>query len=226
MDSTLLAGIIGAVATIVAALIAVVSQRRRSSDSSAPRNERTPDPQQPNETPGPDVTKERGSRGHRLESGQEVESAQEAEATPRSRALRVFLCHASGDKDEVRAIYRRLRDDGLEPWLDEEDLVAGQSWQQEIRKAVRKSDVVVVILSRASITQAGNVQKDIRYALDVAEEQPEGAIYIIPVKLESLHEDEIPERLRSYQGVNYFEEQGYERLRRALHVRAEQLGLR
>jgi hypothetical protein len=34
---------------------------------------------------------------------------------------RIFLCHASEDKAQVREVYHRLRAiDGLEPWLDEE----------------------------------------------------------------------------------------------------------
>jgi hypothetical protein len=141
------------------------------------------------------------------------------------RRLRAFLCHSSRDKPAVRALYRRLRDDGVAPWLDEEDLVAGQAWQREIPKAVRKSDVVIVCLSRASITKAGYVQKEIRYALDVAEEQPEESIYIMPLRLEEVPADEIPERLRDYHWVNYFEERGYTQLRRALQERARQIGL-
>ena len=53
------------------------------------------------------------------------------------RALRVFLCHASSDKPAVRELYQRLRTDGIDAWLDEEDLLPGQDWQYEIPKAVR-----------------------------------------------------------------------------------------
>jgi hypothetical protein len=88
-----------------------------------------------------------------------------------SRALRVFLCHASADKPAVRELYQRLRAAGFEPWLDEEDLLPGQDWQYEIPKAVRQSDVVIVCLSRGSITKAGYVQKEIKFALDAADEQ-------------------------------------------------------
>ena len=59
-------------------------------------------------------------------------------ATPAqaSRQLKVFLCHASGDKPAVRNLYHRLRADGIDPWLDEENLLAGHDWQLEIPKAV------------------------------------------------------------------------------------------
>ncbi len=138
------------------------------------------------------------------------------------RKLDAFLCHSSGDKDAVRDLYRRLRADGLDPWLDEEDLLPGQDWAREIPRAVRAADVVLVCLSRASIAKTGFVQKEIGYALDAAEERPQGTIYVIPVKLE---ECEVPERLRKYQWVSLFEKGGYERLMRALRERASSLGL-
>jgi len=139
-----------------------------------------------------------------------------------TRRLKVFLCHASGDKPAVRDLYHRLRSDGIAPWLDEEDLLPGQDWELEIPKAVRSSDVVIICLSSRAITKAGYVQKEIKDALDVADKQPEGAIFLIPLRLE---ECEVPERLRRWQWVNLFQERGYERLLRALRVRAESLGL-
>jgi hypothetical protein len=133
------------------------------------------------------------------------------------RRLRVFLCHASNDKPTVRTLYRRLRADGFEPWLDEVNLLPGQDWQQEIPRAVRQSDFVLVCLSRNSITKAGYVQKEIKFALDVADEKPEGTIFIIPLKLE---ECDVPERLNRWQWVNLFRPNGYERMVRTLRARA------
>jgi TIR domain len=139
-----------------------------------------------------------------------------------SRPLHVFLCHSSGDKATVRKLYQRLRNDGFDPWLDEEKLLPGQDWRQEIPKAVRSADVVLVCLSHGSITKEGFVQKEIKFALDVADEKPEGTIFIIPVKLE---ECEVPNRLSDRHWVNLFERIGYERLIRALQARASALGL-
>jgi hypothetical protein len=135
--------------------------------------------------------------------------------------LWIFLCHSSGDKPAVRDLYKRLRDDGYSPWLDEEDILGGQTWDVEIRKAVRAADSVVVCLYRGSITKAGYVQKEIRFALEVSDEQPEGTIYIIPVKLE---ECSVPESLSKWQWVSLFEEAGYKRLLRTLRARAGALG--
>jgi formylglycine-generating enzyme required for sulfatase activity len=139
-----------------------------------------------------------------------------------ARPLRVFLCHASTDKAAVRELYQRLHADGIDAWLDEENLLPGQDWQVEISKAVRQSDVVLVCLSPRSINKEGYVQKEIRIALDVADEKPEGTIFLMPLRLEDCA---VPERLTRWQWVNLFSTNGHERLMRALQVRATGLGL-
>jgi hypothetical protein len=100
------------------------------------------------------------------------------------RRLRVFLCHSSGDKETVLDLYRRLKQDGFAPWLDENELLPGQEWREEITSAIRASDVVLVCISRKSIKKEGYLQREIREALFVADEKPEGAIFVIPVRFE------------------------------------------
>lgn len=131
--------------------------------------------------------------------------------------LRAFLCHSSGDKAAVRDLYDRLKADGFDPWLDEESLLPGQDWALEIPKAVRASHVVIVCLSKSSITKEGFVQKEIKYAMDVADEKPEGTIFIIPLRLEDC---DAPERLGRWHRVDLFDKRGYEKLRLALIARA------
>lgn len=137
------------------------------------------------------------------------------------RRLRLFLCHSSDDKPRVREFYKRLQSDGFDPWLDEENILAGQKWEDAIEEAVAGADVVIVCLSTHSVNKEGYVQKEIKLALDAADKKPEGTIYIIPVKLE---ECEVPKRLRPWQWVNLFEERGYEKLLRSLQSRANTVG--
>jgi hypothetical protein len=119
------------------------------------------------------------------------------------RPLKVFLCHASGDKPAVRQLYKRLVVEGIDAWLDQEKLLPGQDWRLEIPKAVREADVVVICLSNRSITKEGYIQKEIKFALDIAEEKPEGTIFVIPARLEDCP---VPERLNRWQWVDLFDE--------------------
>src|SRR5260370_33344066 len=99
--------------------------------------------------------------------------------------VRVFLCYAFENKAIVQELYPRLRVDGFDPWLDDENLLPGQVWHQEIRKAVRASDAVIVCLSSRSVSKEGYIQRELRQVLEVAEEQLAGTIFVIPVKLDA-----------------------------------------
>lgn len=79
--------------------------------------------------------------------------------------------------------------------------------------SVRDADIVIVCLSRGSITKSGYVQKEIRHVLDVADEQPEGATFLIPARME---ECAVPERLKRWQWVDLYKRGGYQRLLAAL----------
>jgi hypothetical protein len=140
----------------------------------------------------------------------------------RDDKLHVFLCHSREDKDEVRKLFYRLKDEGVDPWLDEEKILPGQDWQGVIKEAVQSCDVIVVCVSSESINKTGYVQKEIKYALDAADEQPEDSIFIIPWRLEDCS---IPKRLERWQWVDGFHEKGFDRLMQALRIRANKLGI-
>src|ERR1017187_1530018 len=58
--------------------------------------------------------------------------------------LRVFLCHASGDKPAVRGLFDRLLSSGYDPWLDSKRLLPGLPWRSTIEDAIRESHIVLV----------------------------------------------------------------------------------
>ncbi|MFW5397580.1 MAG: formylglycine-generating enzyme [Candidatus Accumulibacter regalis] len=141
------------------------------------------------------------------------------------RPLSVFLCHSSQDKAFVRDLYRKLQRDGVAPWLDEEDILGGQDWQREIRRAVRASDLVLVCLSKSSIRKAGYLQKEIKDVLDVAAEQPDGSIFLIPARIEEgVQVSDVAEELGRRHWVDLFHAAGYQRLQKALQARARECG--
>ena len=139
-----------------------------------------------------------------------------------SNRLRVFLCHSKNDKTQVRTLYARLVEDGFYPWLDEENLLPGEDWKREIPRAVRNSDIVLVCLSKSSVDKTGYVQTEIRFALDIADEQAEGTIFIIPLRLEECN---VPDRLKRWHWVNFFDDNGYEKLKKSLEHRANSLNI-
>jgi hypothetical protein len=134
-----------------------------------------------------------------------------------SRRLKVFLCHASEDKKRVHALCDRLRDDNVDAWVDDKHILPGSDWEDEIARNLRATDAVIVCLSPSSVKKRGFVQKELRMALSIAEEQPEGDVFIIPVRLAPC---DVPDSVRRWQWVDLGKRGTYARLLAALDSRA------
>jgi hypothetical protein len=125
----------------------------------------------------------------------------------------VFLIHAHSDREAVQKLHHRLARDGINAWLDSAKLQPGQDWQYEIRKAILKSDVVIVCLSRGFDKQKGYRHEELKIALEKANLLPDEDIFIIPARLE---ECDMPESLRHLHRADLFKTGGYKRLLRTL----------
>ena len=129
------------------------------------------------------------------------------------RQANIFLIYAHRDKETVHKLYQRIHKNGINIWLDTEKLQPGQNWKYEIRKAILRSDVVIVCLSRAFNKQQGYRYEELKIALKKATLLSEGEIYIIPARLENC---EMPQSLRHLHCVDLFENNGYKKLLRTL----------
>lgn len=111
---------------------------------------------------------------------------------------RIFLAHASEDKEAVRQLYHRLVYCGFNPWFDEVDILPGQDFQLEIQRAIDNSEIIIVCISSNSIKKQGYVQKEFRFALNAYAQKPQGSIFLIPVRLDK---SEVPDLQIPYLGV-------------------------
>ncbi len=135
--------------------------------------------------------------------------------------IQIFLAHASEDKPAVLALYDRLKQAGYKPWLDKKDLIPGQIWRDEIPKAIKASQIFLACLSGKSANKQGYIQRELRIALDTLGEMLPGTIFFIPMRLE---ECEIPDlrlaevslNLQDIHRLDYWEEDGFEQLERAI----------
>ncbi len=138
---------------------------------------------------------------------------------------RIFLCYADKDKDVVEELYKKLSDAGYKPWMAARDLIPGQNWKRVIRHEIKNSHLFIVCLSKKSISTRSFLQQEINTAFDRLQELLDDDIYIIPLRLEELKQDEIPEKLLLFQWVDYFEKGGWDRLRKAIVKVVDILGL-
>jgi TIR domain-containing protein len=127
----------------------------------------------------------------------------------------IFLSYAYEDRNKVVNISQRLMDAGYETWLDAKNLLPGQDWEIEIRKALKDSEYVFIFLTKNSTTKEGYLQKEIKSALRIADEKPEGTIFLLPIKLEDV---EVPESLKHIQWLELYRSDGWEKLLKALNA--------
>ena len=135
--------------------------------------------------------------------------------------LKIFISYASGDRAQAQKLHAYLRSQGMDPWLDTENLLPGQDWKMEISRALDETDLILLCLSKKSVSKEGYVQKEMRLALDRALEIPPGEIFLIPARFEEV---DLPYSLRDFQWVDLYTESGMQKLLKSLSMRAQKVG--
>jgi len=136
---------------------------------------------------------------------------------------RVFIAYVQEDAAAAERLYRDLRREGYEAWLDRKKLLPGQNWPRAIEEALEVSDFVIACFSRRATGKRGWFQSELRYALDCARRMPLAETFLIPVRLE---ECSVPARLsREIQYVDLFPDwaKGFRRILAALRHRRRKL---
>lgn len=108
----------------------------------------------------------------------------------------VFLAHNSADKPKVRAIAEQLKRRNLKPWLDEEQIAPGRSFQEGIQKAIPLVQSAAIFIGLEGI---GKWQVwELRSLISQCVEKD---IPVIPVLLPGVNG--IPERFRFLKEFNW-----------------------
>ncbi len=132
---------------------------------------------------------------------------------------RVFIAYVKEDLALVRRLHHELAAAGCAPWLDKEELLAGQNWPRAIERAIGTADFFVACFSRRALAKRGQFQCELRYALDCTRRLPLEETFLIPVRLEPCR---IPRSITDQvQYVDLFPdwEHGIKRIVRAVHSR-------
>ncbi|HMS84037.1 MAG TPA: TIR domain-containing protein [Nitrospira sp.] len=117
----------------------------------------------------------------------------------------VFISYAKEDRQDAGRLFLALKDNGFQPWMDEAHILPGQDWQLSIQKAMEKADFLLICLSRHSLTKTGFVQREMRRAVELQQDLPEGQVKLIPVRLEDCN---VPTSMKNWQWGNLYEPDG------------------
>lgn len=106
----------------------------------------------------------------------------------------IFISHSGEDNDIAREFSRQLEEAGVSIWLDEKQLVPGDSIAGEISRAIDVADAVLILLSDAS-TKSRWLLSEIAVALAHGKK-------VIPVVLDP--KAEVPLLLRDRKHLDYY----------------------
>jgi hypothetical protein len=124
----------------------------------------------------------------------------------------VFISYAREDERQAKRLFSDLKSVGLNPWLDTECLLPGQTWETEIKSAIKSSSFFLILVSSNSVDKRGYVYKEIDAALSLASQLPPSRIFVLPLHLDST----VPfiEKLKHINAVNMFPswEQGFSKV--------------
>ena len=118
--------------------------------------------------------------------------------------MKIFLSHASYDKKRVRRLKKDLNSHGFGTWLDEDDILFGESITAAISKGLKDSDVLLLFLSQKAV-DSNWVGRE--WQAKFFHELNDSKIVVVPVLLDDC---DIPTLLIDLKYVDFREESKYE----------------
>ena len=99
--------------------------------------------------------------------------------------MKVFISYAREDFNVAKDVYDALaKFELIKPWLDQESLLPGNDWKDEILNVIEKSRFIIILLSNNSIDKRGFFQSEIKEAIKRFSDYPDNDIYLIPVRID------------------------------------------
>jgi len=106
----------------------------------------------------------------------------------------VFVSYARHDREPVRRVVEELKKLGIETWVDADQLVPGDSWQNSIAEALRGATAILVFITPRSVAS--------QYAVHELGFAQKHGVRLLPVLLEATPVDSLPVNLRTIQWLD------------------------
>lgn len=78
--------------------------------------------------------------------------------------MKVFVSHSHADSELAARVSKALRNEGLEVWNSDLDLLPGDNWAAEVARAMEESEAMVVLMTAGALSSPW-VRREMEYAL-------------------------------------------------------------
>lgn len=109
-----------------------------------------------------------------MDRGEDPATTVRANASSASPAHRIFMSHSRRDAVEVDRVVTALERAGHDVWVDRADIVGGTEWQERIVRAIKDTDVFVIVLSPDSVASP-----EVRRELAIADRERKPVIPVV-----------------------------------------------
>jgi hypothetical protein len=100
--------------------------------------------------------------------------------------MRVFISYAREDYQHAKRLFDSLmKQSGIIPWLDKENILPGMDWEHEVMQAIQDSRFFIPLLSEKSVSKTGVVQREMKEGLKRLSLFPPSSIFLIPARLDN-----------------------------------------
>ena len=104
----------------------------------------------------------------------------------------VFISYVKENKKKVNKLYQDLTSQGIQVWLDRNDIDPGVRWKQAIRRAIQQGAFFIACFSTEyNIRSATYMNEELTVAIEELRRRSSDKAWFIPLKL---NECEIPDR--------------------------------
>jgi len=115
--------------------------------------------------------------------------------------MKIFLGYPSEHLDKAKEVFTFLSSLDLDPWFDKAKVVGGDNFRRAREIAQREADQVIYLISAEILTRAGEIQRELKQALDDAKAQPPSATYFVPLRVQ---ETPLPHEFEGILYIDFF----------------------
>lgn len=112
--------------------------------------------------------------------------------------LHFFISYRRQDEEFARRIHAHLTKHGFRVWLDVENISPSANWRNEIDKALKQCDILLLIMTPEAL-ESSNVEEEWQYFHSQKKD-------IIPLRLRPVPRDKIHFQLNSIQRIDFYEQ--------------------
>jgi len=108
--------------------------------------------------------------------------------------MKIFITYASEDKPTAESIAFSLRSRGYKVFLDRDDLPPGESYDQQIARAVKSSGILIFLVSPESVAEGRYTLTELRFA---RQKWPDPSGHVLPVMVRKTPGGQVPPYLKA-----------------------------